>query len=152
MFTRDDLKKIEEETIIFFQKMSFAVEVKASFEDETLVINIKTDEPRVLIGERGTILACVERLLKAILQKKLGQEFYLNADINEYKKKKAQYLRELAEEVADRVALTKEEESLPAMSSFERRIVHLHLALRPDIKTESLGEEPERRVVVKPNL
>ena len=152
MLTREDLKKIEEETIIFFKKMSFTVEAKAILEDETLVVNIKTDEPRVLIGERGTILACVERLLKAILQKKLGQEFYLNADINEYKKKKAQYLRELAEEVADRVALTKEEESLPAMSSFERRIVHLQLALRPDIKTESIGEEPERRVIVKPNL
>ncbi|MCD6402414.1 hypothetical protein J7L36_00985, partial [bacterium] len=75
---------------------------------------------------------------------------YINLDINKYKKKKTEYLKELANSVADQVALTKKEKVLPPMQAFERRIIHLELADRSDVTTESIGKEPERRVVVKP--
>ncbi len=56
----------------------------------------------------------------------------------------------MANSAADEVALIKKEKWLPIMPAYERRIIHLELSLREDVVTESIGEEPERRVVVKP--
>jgi spoIIIJ-associated protein len=59
-------------------------------------------------------------------------------------------LRELARKAAREAVLKKKPVELPAMNAYERRVVHSELALRPDVMTESSGEEPNRRVVVKP--
>ncbi|PIR71473.1 MAG: hypothetical protein COU43_02475 [Candidatus Nealsonbacteria bacterium CG10_big_fil_rev_8_21_14_0_10_37_25] len=80
----------------------------------------------------------------------LTEPFFIDLDINGYKKKKLDYLKELARSLADEVALTKKEKNLPPMAAYERRIIHLELAGRSDVTTESIGEEPERRVVVRP--
>ena len=71
-------------------------------------------------------------------------------DVNDYKKKKVEYLIELAHSVADEVSLTKKEKVLDSMQAYERRIIHLELADRSDVVTESIGQEPERRIVVRP--
>jgi len=99
-------------------------------------------------------LAEVQRLLKVILKKQIIPEepFYVDLDINDYKKKKIEYLKEVARTTADEVTLTKKEKHLPPMSAFERRIIHLELASREDIITESIGLEPERKVVIGPHL
>ncbi|MFH1451313.1 MAG: R3H domain-containing nucleic acid-binding protein, partial [bacterium] len=76
----------------------------------------------------------------------------IDIDINNYKKGKADYLKEMAREVADEVSLTKKEKWLSPMPAYERRIVHMELSLRPGVVTESHGEGPERRIVVKPSL
>ena len=59
-------------------------------------------------------------------------------------------MKDLAKELADEVALTKKEKVLSPMPSYERRIIHLEISKREDVKTESIGEEPERRIVIKP--
>jgi len=151
-FSRKDFKEIEKTAEAFFTKMCFSVQTKAGFDEDTLKIEVKSDEPRVLIGEEGRILACIQRLLKAIFQRQFDREFYFNVDINDYKKKKFLYLQELAEETANKVALSKQEKELEPMSSYERRVIHLQLAGRPDITTESIGIGPGRRVVIKPFL
>jgi spoIIIJ-associated protein len=75
---------------------------------------------------------------------------YIEVDVNNYRRKKKEYLKELAQEIADEVVLTKREKTLEPMSSYERRIIHIELSSRGDIETESSGQEPERRVVVRP--
>jgi spoIIIJ-associated protein len=117
---------------------------------ESVEINIKLEEPQVLIGEKGQTLLEIQRLLKIILNKKLKKIFYLNIDINNYKKKKAEYLKDLARDLANEVAFSKEEKVLLPMSSFERRIIHAELSQRNDVATESRGQEPERYIVIKP--
>ena len=59
-------------------------------------------------------------------------------------------MRETANSVADEVALTKKEKELAPMPAYERRVIHLELADRKDVTTESIGEEPKRRVVIRP--
>lgn len=108
------------------------------------------EEPQIMIGQQGQTLFEIQRLLRMILNKRLGQAFYLNLDINEYKKKKIEYLKDLARELADSVALAKEEKSLPPMSSYERRIVHAELSQRTDVLTESQGQGPDRHIVIRP--
>ena len=119
-------------------------------EKETLPVDIKTSEPQILIGEKGETLVSIQRLLKVLLRRKLDKNLYIDLDINGYKKKKIDYLRQLARSVADDVALTKKEQILPPMPAYERRIIHLELAERGNVVTESIGQEPQRRVVIRP--
>ena len=72
--------------------------------------------------------------------------------LNDYKKSKAQYAIELARAALARVRNSQKAEALIPMSAYERRVVHMELASCPDIITESIGEEPQRRIVIKPFL
>jgi spoIIIJ-associated protein len=153
MINQNNLKKIKEIAEEFFKKMTFEVEIDLFPQrDQTILINLKTEEPQILIGERGETLLEIQHLLKTILKRKLNIEepFYLDLDINDYKKKKITYLKEMARSVAEEVVLTKKEKILPPMPAYERRIIHLELADNPNITTESIGQEPERKVVIKP--
>ena len=153
MIDQNNINEIRKTIEEFFKKATFEVEAEVlCFEEKTLPVKIKTEEPRILIGQNGQTLAEIQHILKAILRRKIPEQFYLNIDINDYKKKKTEYLKETAISLADEVALTKKEKALTAMSAYERRIVHLELAERKDIVTESIGEEPERRIVIRPYI
>ena len=147
---RQNLEEIKKITKDFFEKTTFEVEIEFLPPQElTLPVNLKTDEPQILIGEGGQTLIEIQHLLKTILKKKIQEPFFIDLDINGYKKKKIEYLKELAKSVADEVALTKKEKSLAPMPAYERRIIHLELAGRQDVTTESIGQEPERRVIIR---
>lgn len=152
MISNSILGSIEKEAKNFFQKMSFDVEVRVEHpKDVTVPVNVKMADPKILIGERGQTLADIQRLLKAILKRELKDtDFYIDLDINGYKKKKIEYLKEIAHSIADQVVFSKKEIELPSMPAYERRIIHLELASRTDIATESFGQEPQRKVVVRP--
>jgi spoIIIJ-associated protein len=154
MLDKKNLSKIEQEAQEFFKKMTFEVEVEVSPEkDGTVPIDIKTDEPQILIGEGGQTLGDIQHLLKIILKRKLKEEiFFIDLDISDYKKKKNEYLKELAKTSADEVSLTKTEKILQPMTAYERRIIHMALAERTDVTAESIGEEPDRRIAIKPFL
>lgn len=151
MISQENLNQIRKITKEFFERTTFPVEIEFLDEKEgTLPINLKTEEPQILIGEGGETLIEIQHLLKAILRKMIKEPFYLDIDINDYKKKKTAYLKEIARSLADEVALTKKEKELDPMPAYERRIIHMELANRSDVETESRGEEPGRRIVVKP--
>jgi len=151
MLSQNNLTKIKETVKDFFKKMTFEVEIEFSpQEDQTFPINLKTSEPQILIGERGQTLAEIQHLLKAILKRKIKEPFFIDLDISDYKKKKIEYLKEMAKSAADEVSLSKKEKWLPPMPAYERRIIHLELASRSDVTTESIGQEPERKVIVRP--
>ena len=142
------VKKIVEE---FFEKMTFEVELEmGQMEENSLPMDLKAEDPQILIGEQGKTLIELQRILSRIIRKKLGEQIFIDLDVNQYKKKKIEYLKEMAQSMADQVSLQKEEKVLSPMSPFERRIIHLTLSEREDVETESTGEEPERRVVIKP--
>lgn len=146
----ETIKKLVEE---FFEKMGFEVDLETSFSEETFSINLrpkKLPEAAILIGEKGETLFELQHLLKAILKKKTKGNFYLDLDINDYKKRKIEYLKELARSLAQEVVLTKQEKELPPMPAAERRIIHLELAEKLDVTTQSIGQEPHRKVIIRP--
>ncbi|TSC78852.1 MAG: spoIIIJ-associated protein [Parcubacteria group bacterium Gr01-1014_33] len=110
----------------------------------------RVPQTNMLIGERGANLAALEYMLKRILWKKHEDEEKFTLDINDYRMRRLEDLKQNVKNAAKEVRLYKKEVPLRPMSSFERRIVHLLLAEYPDIATESFGVEPERRVVIKP--
>jgi len=147
----ENFEKVKKEVNQFFSLLGVDGEIEVlPPKDSTYFVNVKTKDPQNLIGESGETLFEIQHLLKAILKRKIGERFYIDLDINDYKKKKIKYLKDLAKEIADEVALTKKEKILPPMPAYERRIIHLELAQRTDVVTQSIGQEPERRVVIKP--
>lgn len=137
----------------FFEKTNFVLELEFTPPiEDTVSINIKTQEPQILIGEGGQTLADIQHILKAILRKKITEPFFISIDINEYRKRKEEYLKETARSLADEVSLTKKEKELAPMPAYERRVVHMELANREDVISESTGEGAERRIVIKPRI
>ena len=148
-----NLKKIQKIVENFFEKMGEKIEVEEIyFKEGVIFVNLKSEESQILIGEKGRTLFCLQHLLKKILIKEIGKFFYLDLDINGYKKKKADYLKSLAKNLADEVALTKKEREFSPMLPYERRIIHLEIAKRKDVSSYSVGEGVERRVVIEPKI
>ena len=149
-------KKIEKAVKEFFKKTSFEVDFEVRQEDRqegkdnSYSVLIETVEPQFLIGRGGRTLADLQNLLGRIIRKRLEEPVFINIDINQYKENKTRHLKETARETADQVAISQEARELPPMGSFERRVIHLALAERQDVITESRGIAEERRVVVKP--
>lgn len=154
----EEFKNIEEIIIDFFSRAGFSVEIKnitRKNRDNDLPVvsvNIKTNEAQMLIGKQGLVLSDVQLLLRKLIKKKIGEEMFLNLDIDNYKKNKENYLRDIAQEVADEVAKTKTSKEMLLSSPFDRKIVHTELADRLDVNAESIGEGEDRRILVSPIL
>lgn len=162
---KEDLSKTKQITEDFFSKMTFDIfaleinPISLEIEDilaedgrkdkkELVNIVIKSKDPQILIGEKGQTLFEIQKLLRMIINKKFPNIFYLNLDINDYKKQKIYFLKKLAKESADEVMVSKKEKAMTPMSSYERRIIHSELAKRQDVKTESRGDGLDRYVVI----
>lgn len=146
----ETLSTIEQTATELFSRLGLSGQVKvAELEENSASVEVSVDTPQLYIGEKGQTMAEIQYVLKALLRRKLTEPVYVSLDINEYRKNKEHYLRELARTIADEVALLKTTKELPPMSAAERRIVHLELQERGDVVTESAGDGSERRVVIK---
>lgn len=155
MINQSDFQKIKNVAQEFFKKTNLPIEVEVKNpQDLTVPVELKMEEPQILIGEGGQTLIELQHLLKLVFKKGINAQgpFYVDLDINNYKKKKIEYLKEMARTVADEVSLVKKEKQLPPMPAYERRIIHLELAAREDIVSESMDVESGRRVVIRPHL
>lgn len=148
-----DQEKIKQEITDFINHMGMGVFVEKieSYQGTASRFCLRlNNEANILIGEHGNNLASIEHLLKKIIRKKYQTEERFTLDINDYRMKRLEDLKQDVKVAAKEVRTHKKHVPLRAMSSFERRIVHLLLAEYPDIATESVGEEPERKVIIKP--
>jgi spoIIIJ-associated protein len=121
-------------------------------------VEVKPDEKRGMVFiydsaelVKANLAMLVESLnhLVQMISRKNGepQVFF---DINNYRQERENLIAELARAAAKKVLQTKADVSLPAMNSYERRLVHVELAVHPEVKTESAGEGKERYVIIKP--
>jgi spoIIIJ-associated protein len=94
------------------------------------------------------IVDAVNHVLQMVAKKNQVEAIFL--DVNNYRHDRERLIAELARAAAKKSASTKTEVALPAMNSYERRLVHVELALHPEVKTESAGEGKERYVIIKP--
>ncbi len=143
----EEIKKTIKD-IFYFIDPDIKVDFRLN-EENSLRVSVRMKEPQILIGEKGQTLAETERLLKIVTRKKTKDTLFINLDINDYKKRKEDYLKELVKEAANEVSSSGVEKSFPPMNSFERRVIHTTLLERSDVVTESVGEGPERRVFIK---
>ena len=111
----------------------------------SIYINEDTESFKKILPAFVSSLNTIARLIV-----KKDEEGFGLIDINGYKKERESIILELARGAAKKAATTKEEVVLPAMNGYERRLVHLELSSRPDVKTESAGEGRDRCVTIKP--
>lgn len=122
-------------------------------EQEIFIVRIKSDDDcSSLLDDKGKSLRAFEYIVRMLAIKESNQKIGLVIDLNNFLEKRNSRISELARLVAKRVRATQKSFVLSPMSAYERRLVHLELAALPGIITESVGEEPKRRVVIKPSL
>ncbi len=126
-------------------------EPSVDFDPENRKIIIFANEGDWFKKHLPYVVSDLERLIN-LLSKKHGIEETVFVDVNNYRKERENIIVELAKAAARKVQLTKSEVKLPAMNAYERRLVHMELSTRPDVKSESLGEGRDRHVIVKPLL
>ena len=103
-----------------------------------------------LIGRHGSTLRSFGYLINLMAGRQLGQPCRVLIDVNSYRARRADHLRELAETLADEVIETQEPVTLESMPANERRLIHVALADDENVRTYSIGEGDERRVVISP--
>jgi len=122
-----------------------------SLEDGMLWCLIETPDSRFMIGREGETLRSLNHIVRKIVEKASGQEEISNIfiDINGYQKKRFDNLKNIAHMMAERAKYFKSNIEIDPMPANERRIIHMFLENIPNIKTESEGYGPTRRVVIK---
>lgn len=136
-----------------FMNLECHIEIKEELPNGSRIMFIALYAPenaRFLIGKNGQNLQAFEHLVKAVLLKNFKEIGIISLDVNDYKKSRTSYLLDVAKHAVMKVRNTQKAEVLGPMPSHERRIVHMELASYPDIATESVGSEPQRRIIIKP--
>lgn len=119
-----------------------------SIDQDNRKIEIFLNEGEWLKKWLPTLVNDCDHLFKLLAKKNNLDIFFI--DINNYRKERERLIVELAKAAARKAGIQKETIKLPAMNAYERRLVHVELAVHPDVKTESEGEGRERCVVIKP--
>lgn len=114
-----------------------------------ILVNINGDNVSHLIGYKGKTIESIQSILNSILQREDEEYGKVFLEINGYKKQKEEKLRRLANKMADNVIKFRKPIKLEPMSAYERLIIHNEISKRTDVETESFGEEPRRRVMIR---
>ncbi len=117
-----------------------------------LILEVSGDDLGLLIGWRGETLRALQTTVNLMMGEEQadGQGRRLILDVERYRARREDQVRELAQRLADRVKASGERYTLDPMHAYERRIIHLTLQDDPGVRTESSGHEPARRVVIHP--
>ena len=126
-------------------KLSLKI-VNISKEGERYVVNVDGKDIRYLIGEKGSSLNAIEYLLTSV---KTLKNIKVVIDSNNYKEKREEALRDLARKKGKKVLDSGRNVKLNPMSARERKIIHEEISFIKGLKTESVGEEPKRYLVIK---
>ncbi|MBI5297517.1 MAG: Jag N-terminal domain-containing protein [Chloroflexi bacterium] len=115
-----------------------------------ILVDVRGDDLSILIGRHAETLNAFQYVASLMVGKESEQWVQLTVDVEGFRNRRERQIRQLASRMADQVAKTGRRASLEPMPSNERRIVHLELRDHPSVTTESTGDEPHRKVVIKP--
>ena len=115
-----------------------------------IVVEVMGDDLSILIGKQAETLNALQFITRLIVGKEVGHGFNLTVDVEGYRTRREQNLRQLARRMAGQAIKTGRRQMLEPMPANERRIVHMELQDDEEVTTESVGEEPRRKVVVVP--
>ena len=117
--------------------------------DNNISVTIFSENNSILIGKNGKNVAALQLIIRQMVNSKLKEPLSIIIDVGNYKEKRARSIEYLAKRLAREAYKTKTEVTMDSMNSYERRIVHEALADDKYLYTESIGEEPNRKVVIK---
>jgi spoIIIJ-associated protein len=145
--TVDEAKAVLEEVL---RLMEVPGTVEVTMGTEAAKLNVLGDDLGILIGRRGEKLASLQHIVNLIVARREGQLNRIMIDVENYRGRREDQLRDVADRAAQRVAQSGKIIQLEAMPAMERRIIHLALSEHESVRTQSVGVEPNRRVVILP--
>lgn len=142
-------KQIEKFLKEFIKNVGKEIDYQIKQQDgNTIYVEIKGEDSKVLIGYRGETLNALQTILIAIAGKNITEKIHVNVDILGYREKRKKVLEDLAQRVASGVIKNRKSVTLEPMTAYERKIIHTKLQDNEKVKTESIGEGEHRRIVV----
>ena len=147
----DALKAAQAFLTELIEKMSLSCTVAVSLEEGKLIVS--GEDVGVLIGRRGDTIDAVQYLVNLHVHRALPRDDYrrITVDTENYRARREETLKKLAHSMANKVVKARRDMSLEPMNPYERRIIHAALQGHKQVSTKSVGEEPNRRVVVMYN-
>ncbi len=130
------------------ERMGVKAEVALGGGDRPDGVEVVGADVGALIGHGGENLVALQQVVSAIVSKKVDRSVHVGVDIEGYRRRREDQLREMTDRVAARVRATGSAVTLEPMLAFERRVVHLVVQGQQGLRTESVGIEPNRRVVI----
>jgi spoIIIJ-associated protein len=128
--------------------MGLAVSMSVSEDEDCITINLHGEDLGLLIGKHGQTLDALQYLMNLVAQRDARDRLRIVLDIEDYRKRRAETLEQLALRLADRAKRSGERVVLEPMTPHERKIIHMSLQSDSRIETFSEGQEPFRRVVI----
>ncbi|MBP3841206.1 MAG: KH domain-containing protein [Bacilli bacterium] len=147
---REVIQFIKDYTYSILKNMGFSVQIEIFNKQETPTFKVYSDNDALLIGREGKNLKALRHIIGQAIKKEINNNLKFVIDVSNYQEKKEKNLVFLAKRIAREVATSKVEVKLDSMNSYERRIIHNALTNNKKVYTESIGEEPNRCVVLKP--
>jgi spoIIIJ-associated protein len=149
MINEAEVKKLIKDILESMLISLDSIEVDVDPITQNKIFIIRTNDSGLLIGDKGETFNAFSHLVKRIAEKKFGDEQGFFIDVNDYRSGIAEKLKLKAKMLATRARDMRADVEMEPMSSYERLVVHGTLAGEPKIKTESLGEGRDRRVIIK---
>lgn len=146
----DILESLKEFILKITKLMGIEANIETKIRENNVTITLYSDNNNILIGKNGRTIDALSLIAKQYIQNETGINYRFLLDVGEYKAKQQKNIEYIAKKTAREVAKTKIEAKLDPMNSYERRIVHSILSDNDKVYTESIGEEPNRAVVIKP--
>lgn len=131
--------------------MGLDTQIEIKIRDNTVSMRMFSNNNPILIGKNGQTLSALQTIIKQMLSVKYNTKMNIILDVEHYKEKQIKNIEYLAKKTAREVARTKIEAKLDPMNSYQRRAVHNVLTNFRGVYTESVGEEPNRAIVIKPS-
>lgn len=143
----DEIKLITKSLIDSLGVLEATIEVLEK--NGAYVINIESPEEHSLIGRENEKFEAFSHLIKRMVAKKNGEDMRVIVDINGMRARNDQQIKHKASMMAERARAFKIDVELDPMTSYERMVIHSHLEGELNVKTESIGEGRDRRLVIK---
>lgn len=146
----EDVKIIKKLASELLELVKIEGKVSVEKNEETIKVAIETEQSGAIIGYHGEALVSLQLILNLLTHKALGAWPKIVVNVGDYREKREEYLKSMAENIAERVKTTGRASILTDLSSFERRIVHLALSSDSGVESFSEGEGKNRHLVIKP--
>ncbi len=147
---------IMEQTAAFLAKvisnMGVEAKIESKREDRDLYFTLSGEKIAILIGKRGQTLNSLQYLTNLAANRFSDRFVRVVLDAENYRERREDTLKKLADRLADKAMVTKKEVQLEPMPSLERKVIHLYLKDKKGISTHSDGNDPHRRVVIVPRI
>ncbi len=152
---RQNLKAVKSVVNELLERMRVRAEVSAKYiepqdskDQRVVLVDVEGKDLSILIGRRSETLNAMQYITSLIVNKDLGRWVPLMIDVQGYRNRRERQLRQLGRRMAEQAIQSGRKQTLEPMPPNERRLIHLELRDHPQVYTESVGEEPYRKVTI----